>query len=290
QEEEDMAKSPDSESARRRQRLLRRAMENLGSIAPKPETKVENAEVIQTPTAAASISIEDMSLSPEDRMLARQIEARHQFLLARADHYTVLGLPRTASKDDIKDAYYELAKTFHPDRLPPSLQVLNAKMNRIFDAIRDAYDVLSDDGRRAAYLVFLEGAAGAAGAGEDAQEQYRLGELHIRRREFRKAELMFLSAHKKQPKAEYLAAAAWAIYLDASRRDEAAKAKQWMNDAIRADENCDRAYYQLGVISRVEGNMTKAESYFQRAVRANPKHPEANQELRLIELRKRKEK
>lgn len=289
EEESDMGNPSDSESARRRQRLLRRAMENMGSIAPKPETKMEHAEVVQPVSAPSAVVIDDLPLSAEDRLLARQIEARHQFLLAKADHYTVLGLPRTASKDDIKEAYYELAKTFHPDRLPPSLPMLNGKMTRVFDSIRDAYEVLSDDSRRAEYLAFLDGSRGMGGH-DDAHELYRLGETHLRRREYRKAENMFLSAHKKQSKAEYLAAAAWAIYLDTSRKDEAAKAKQWMLDALRADENCDRAHYQLGVIARVEGNMAKAESHFQKAVRANPKHPEANQELRLIELRKRKEK
>jgi Tfp pilus assembly protein PilF len=62
-----------------------------------------------------------------------------------------------------------------------------------------------------------------------------------------------------------------------------------MIDAVKLDPNCDRAHYQLGVIARVEGDMDRAEKHFRDAVRANPKHLEANQEIRLIEMRKKKD-
>ena len=61
-----------------------------------------------------------------------------------------------------------------------------------------------------------------------------------------------------------------------------------LSQALRIDPNCDRAHYQFGVIARVEGDVDRAEKYFREAVRVNPKHLEANQELRLIEMRKKK--
>ena len=65
-------------------------------------------------------------------------------------------------------------------------------------------------------------------------------------------------------------------------------AKNLMAQALKIDPNCDRAHYQLGVIARVEGDMERAERHFREAVRVNPRHLEANQELRLIEMRKKK--
>ncbi len=63
-----------------------------------------------------------------------------------------------------------------------------------------------------------------------------------------------------------------------------------MQKAITLDAKCDRAQYQLGVIARVEGDMDRAEKHFREAVRVNPRHLEASQEIRLIEMRRKKEK
>jgi Tfp pilus assembly protein PilF len=63
-----------------------------------------------------------------------------------------------------------------------------------------------------------------------------------------------------------------------------------MQQAIELDPGCDRGHYQLGVIARVEGDMERADRHFREAVRANPRHLEANQELRLIEMRRRKQR
>jgi len=75
---------------------------------------------------------------------------------------------------------------------------------------------------------------------------------------------------------------------DPTRKASAGAAKQMMLDAIKQDPNCDRAHYQVGVIARVEGDMDRAERHFREAARANPRHLEANQELRLIDMRKKK--
>ncbi|HEY0867012.1 MAG TPA: tetratricopeptide repeat protein, partial [Fimbriimonas sp.] len=99
----------------------------------------------------------------------------------------------------------------------------------------------------------------------------------------------FARAYAQDPKAEYLAARGWALYMDPTRRSEVAQARQMMIEALKVNPECDRAHYQLGVIARVENDMVSAERHFREAVRANPRHLEANQELRLIEMRKKKE-
>ena len=60
-----------------------------------------------------------------------------------ADPYKVLGVPRTASKKEIRHKYKKLAIKYHPDRNP------NAREK--FKEINVAYDILSDDDKRAAY-------------------------------------------------------------------------------------------------------------------------------------------
>jgi molecular chaperone DnaJ len=76
-----------------------------------------------------------------------------------ADYYAVLGVARTASDDDIKKAYRKLAMTYHPDRNNGAKEA-----EERFKEITEAYDVLRDAQKRAAYDRYGEaGLRGGAG-------------------------------------------------------------------------------------------------------------------------------
>lgn len=62
------------------------------------------------------------------------------------DYYKILGVERNASKEEIKRAYRKLALKTHPDRNPG-----NSKAEERFKEINEAYQVLSDPGKRARY-------------------------------------------------------------------------------------------------------------------------------------------
>ncbi len=85
--------------------------------------------------------------------------------MAKKDYYEVLGVNRDASDDDIKKSYRKLAMKFHPDRNPD-----NPKAEEQFKESKEAYEILSDAGKRAAYDQYGHAgvdpsAAGAAGMG-----------------------------------------------------------------------------------------------------------------------------
>ncbi|KAM4561403.1 dnaJ homolog subfamily B member 2 isoform 1-T1 [Fundulus diaphanus] len=63
------------------------------------------------------------------------------------DYYSVLGVPRNASQDDIKKAYRKLALKWHPDKNPDNKEEAEKK----FKELAEAYEVLSDQSRRDAY-------------------------------------------------------------------------------------------------------------------------------------------
>jgi molecular chaperone DnaJ len=66
-------------------------------------------------------------------------------LADKRDYYEVLGVGKDASADDIKKAYRKLAREYHPDVNKAS----DAEAK--FKEVKEAYDVLSDDGKRATY-------------------------------------------------------------------------------------------------------------------------------------------
>lgn len=72
------------------------------------------------------------------------------------DYYKTLGVSKTASKDEIKKAFYKLAHAHHPDK--------NGGDDKKFKEINEAYQVLNDEKKRAQYDRF--GSGGPTGGGQ----------------------------------------------------------------------------------------------------------------------------
>lgn len=86
--------------------------------------------------------------------------------MKKKDYYEVLGINRDASDEEIKKAYRKLAMKHHPDRNPD-----NPKSEGLFKEAKEAYEMLSDPQKRAAYDQYGHaateagmGAGGSAGA------------------------------------------------------------------------------------------------------------------------------
>ena len=66
--------------------------------------------------------------------------------MSKRDFYDILGVNRDAGEDEIKKAYRKLAMKYHPDRNPD-----NPKAEEHFKEVKEAYEILSDNQKRAAY-------------------------------------------------------------------------------------------------------------------------------------------
>ena len=93
----------------------------------------------------------------------------------KRDYYDVLGVSRGASKDEVKKAYFKLAKRYHPDTNKEDKQAAAEK----FAEVSNAYEVLSDDQRRQRYDAMGAAAEemggpdmGGGGAGMGGQAGY----------------------------------------------------------------------------------------------------------------------
>ncbi|MFZ1792827.1 MAG: DnaJ domain-containing protein, partial [Anaerolineae bacterium] len=82
-------------------------------------------------------------------------------MTTKRDYYEVLGVPKNAAPEDIKKAFRQLARKYHPDVNKES------DAEGKFKEINEAYEVLSDDQKRAAYDRYGHAAMGQGGFGAE---------------------------------------------------------------------------------------------------------------------------
>ncbi|NTV05981.1 MAG: DnaJ domain-containing protein, partial [Chlorobiaceae bacterium] len=84
----------------------------------------------------------------------------------KREYYEVLGVSRSATKDEIKKAYRKLALQFHPDKNPD-----NKDAEEHFKEVNEAYEVLSNDDKRRRYDQFGHAGVGSSAASGGAGPQ-----------------------------------------------------------------------------------------------------------------------
>ena len=281
-------RSDPAEARARRQRLLQQAMRNmgigpfaaLGRSTPPPVTSAPPpTPVAPGPGPRRPDSPRDpLEASLRRALLGAVPRSRERDLFAR------LGLPVGASREEVKHAFLGLARQFHPDRFTvPALADLADTVREFFAAVNEAYETLSDEKKRNAYLSRGEGGGGAQDP-QSARIDFTKGEACLRTRDWVKARGFFEAAIRADPQPDYKAALALAIIRDPGSRDRE-RARALVEEALRTP-SCDRAAYVGGILARDDKEVGKAEKLFRAAVAANPRNADAARELRLLERRR----
>lgn len=90
----------------------------------------------------------------------------------KRDYYEILGVSRNTSAEDIKKAYRKLAMQYHPDRNPG-----NKEAEAKFKEATEAYEVLKDDDKRAAYDRYGHQAQGQGGFGSQGFDGFDFNDI-----------------------------------------------------------------------------------------------------------------
>lgn len=137
------------------------------------------------PAVAARLEEQPAGSERLDPSLDLSVEAQERILAfeARLDrpYHELLGIPRAADAKTVKRAYFELSKEFHPDRyFRKSIGAFAERLERVFERIAEAYELLSDPTTRAEVERALDEAsqkapAAAAPPAPDAPRPVRPG-------------------------------------------------------------------------------------------------------------------
>lgn len=251
------------------------------SPAPQPQP---------TPPAAADVEAE-----------ARRREIMDAFEgLSTRTHFEVLGLPRSANEADVKDAYFRLARRFHPDvHHGASLGDLRDALEAVFRRLGDAYDTLRDSRKRADYEMRLgrlrpdaagpasrERSAGIPGEATPAPAHAQMDAAAAERalREavtLAEAEKYWDAIQVVEPAVEVLTgksrtrARLLLARCNLKNPKWARRAEEILQAAVRDDPQAVDAWAALGAMYRANGLPTRALSMYRKALELKPDHEEA---------------
>lgn len=274
-----LATGPRSDEGQaRRTRMLQRAFESIAAADAVRRTPHAN-----TPGPAGGWNTLPPPGDPAfERVVRERVAAIHA-----QDHFARLGVPRTADREAIKQAFFAAAKRLHPDRIPPVAQPLAPQLKELFAALTDAYQLLQDDERRRAYVAELERPAhlDVERAAKDAQVkalEARAAEAALRR-DYATVQEILREALRIDDRPELRAHILWA--RQSERPQDAGLVRAELERLAEQFPRCASAHYYLGVLARVSGDTARAQASFRRTLDLVPEHRDARQELRLLELR-----
>jgi hypothetical protein len=238
--------------------------------------------------------------SPSKR---REAEAHRTLImdtLARteeANYFAILGIDTSANINSIREAYFTLAKQFHPDKIAGyGLQDMSTEADELFRRINEAHTTLSDDEKRKEYVERIE--RGTTDEEEQAKVRealeaefaFQKGTVFFRKKNYRDALVEFKTAFKLAPnEGEHLAWVAWTVFCDPRGKKSAnllPKLKQQLLEAINISPNSAASHYFLGEVYLATDEERRATTCFRKALEINPNHVDSARQLRIIQMRR----
>ncbi|MCC7382546.1 MAG: DnaJ domain-containing protein [Deltaproteobacteria bacterium] len=278
--------------------LVSRRESSTSGSAPGPSTSSEtaNTPIPRAGTPAPRAAAKPESAAVKDlRALAEQ--------LPTMDHFQLLGIKETVEDPaDLRLAFTVMAKKFHPDTLGGDLSEEVQEIARaVASSLNEAYNTLSDPERRKKYLLSRDQGTSKSGLSDDqltaragaARVKYEMAQVFLRKRDYKKARETLRFAIDLAPKVGlFKGALAWAMFTDPQyNREEAIdKGLLLLEEAVElAPREADLRYWQ-GRFLKEMGDEEAAVECFRKALKIDERHVEAERELRVVDLRNKKDR
>jgi curved DNA-binding protein CbpA len=247
-----------------------------------------------------------LAMLGEDPLLKQEMAeaAEIQKELERIDgwsHFDVLSVPKTTTDDTVRTRYTELAKKYHPDGLrAEAAPALREVRQRMFGLVSDAFAALETESRRKRYLEELE----RDEPNEDlvkaqnallAETCFKKAEVLMRVRKYDEALAQIDQALELNPdEPEFRVFHIYLGYLLRSRGDPSheviEETIEAVKDASRSHDNMLSAHLFTAQLYKALGNAKLMVRSYRRVLEIDANHAEAQQELRLEQMRREKEK
>ncbi|MBK7977710.1 MAG: J domain-containing protein [Deltaproteobacteria bacterium] len=234
-----------------------------------------------------------MRSRPRAEILAQHAE------LTKKNWFELLGVKQDAPLDEVKSAYFKLAKQYHPDRFVATMSESElAKVRELSSRVNQAFQDLRNETTRQEYLKKLadperEKKRLEASGIIEAMIDHEKGRMALKQSNFELALQHFQRASALHPgEAEYHFMIAQS--LQRARGVENSSNRAAIESELRkaVDLQPNNAGYRIGIghYWKARGEMEKAFGHYKEALKLDPKNHEAIREIRPSESRKEKER
>lgn len=215
------------------------------------------------------------------------------------DYYAIFGMtPAKFSFNSLKEAYFAKVREYSPERFMELSGTTSDMAQEILSIYAEAYNTLSSVVAKERYDEMLNdnktmGIDGKQDGELHARIQFQSGQVFLDMGEFENAEKALQDAYTLEPdNAGHAAFLAWAIYCNSANKGSKAaleRARSLLAKSLQIEKSAE-AFAFRGWMLFDEGRDGLAEGEFSKALKLNPKEPNATKGMKLIQDKKESEK
>lgn len=246
-----------------------------------PPAEPETAEAPIPPAAAQAPARAAKSDSSAEAELAAELAVVMDIKrrLPEIDFYQILGVARSAGEEEIKKAYFKLARRFHPDRFGRHLEPgVKEQIDDVFDYLTKAYRTLTSKDQKMTYTSKLTSVADDdKDRSKNAETRFRQGKTLFNQARYEEAIVLLEEAVRlKDDKGDYFLLLAMA---ESKVPALSKKAERDFLKAIELEAWNPEGFVGLGMLYKREGLLLRARKQFERALEIDGDHKAARMAL-----------